>query len=510
MFSTPSKLTAMRAFRGNVLAAPKALVSTAAAANLQRSPTILRSVRHSSSASLKPASCKIPISSSPSRTLERNMHTTAVIPIDGEQVEFSPILLRDFCQCPACVHESSRQRLYSTADIPANIQARSIAPSPTGYGKVDIQWTNDIPGFDASHTTTISVDALRQIHASGSPPTPFQVSTPRPELWSPSSSNSPEDFGYESYMKDDATVYSVVKQLRTQGLVFIIGVPDVEQSVAAIGERIGPIRDTFYGRTWDVRTVPKAINAAYTSADLGFHTDLLYFQDPPHLQLLHCIQSSSKGGASVFADAFKAALDLYETDQDAFNVLTNTLVTYHYEHPSANLYAATKPVIDTRPLRIGNRTYQTLAAFLEAWELNRQTVKSNHDTTIPSLTVADCLEKINWGPPFLAPFSLDAQTMEQTQHMASRTCGEALSNKMVVWHSAAAKFSRLLNRPEGLHERLMKPGECVIFDNTRALHARRAFDSGDVGQARWLRGAYVDRDPYWSKFRVLKHKLGDV
>ncbi|KAK5714790.1 hypothetical protein LTR17_017037 [Elasticomyces elasticus] len=300
-------------------------------------------------------------------------------------------------------------------------------------------------------------------------------------------------------MKDDATVYSVVKQLKTQGLVFITGVPDVEQSVAAIGERIGPIRDTFYGRTWDVRTVPNAINAAYTSADLGFHTDLLYFQDPPHLQLLHCIRSSSKGGASVFADAFKAALDLYETDQEAFNVLTNTLVTYHYEHPGANLYAATKPVIDTRPLRIGNRTYQTLAAFLKAWELNRQNVKSKHDcTTIPSLTVGDCLEKINWGPPFLAPFSLDAQTMEQTQHLASRTCGEALSNKMVVWHSAAAKFSRLLSRPECLHERLMKPGECVVFDNTRALHARRAFDSSDVGTARWLRGAYVDRDPYWS------------
>ncbi|KAK5737269.1 hypothetical protein LTR17_006881 [Elasticomyces elasticus] len=232
-------------------------------------------------------------------------------------------------------------------------------------------------------------------------------------------------------MKDDATVYSVVKQLKTQGLMFITGVSDVEQSVAAIGERIRPIRDTFYGRTWDVRTVSNAINAAYTSADLGFHTDLLYFP----------------------RSALSAALDLYDSAQEAFNVLTNTLVTYHYEHPGANLYAATKPVIDTWPLRIGNRTYQTLAAFLEAWELNRQNVKSKHDTTIPSLTVGDCLEKINWGPPFLAPFSLDAQIMDQTQHIASRTCGEALSNKMVVWHSAAAKFSGLLNRPECLRER---------------------------------------------------------
>lgn len=257
-----------------------------------------------------------------------------------------------------------------------------------------------------------------------------------------------------------------------------------------------------------MRTVPKAINAAYTSGDLGFHTDLLYFQDPPHLQLLHCIQSSSTGGASVFADAFKAALDLYDTDQEAFDVLLNTPVTYHYEHPGANLYAATKPVIDTIPLRIGNKTYETLAEFLEAWEANRLKANEAHGTSIPPLTVGDCLQKINWGPPFLAPPSLDPHSMEQTQHLSVPTTREALSDKMDVWHEAAAKFSALLNRPENLHERLMKPGECVIFDNTRTLHGRKAFDSSDVGKARWLRGTYVDRDPYYSKLRVLRHQFG--
>ena len=260
-----------------------------------------------------------------------------------------------------------------------------------------------------------------------------------------------------------------------------------------------------------VRTVPQAINAAYTSGDLGFHTDLLYFRDPPHLQLLHCIQSSSSGGASVFADAFKAALDLYSADQPAFNTLASTPVTYHYEHPGANLYAATKPVFDTRPLKIGNTTYETLSAFLEAWDSHRQTTNARFGTTtVPSLSVGDCLEKINWGPPFLAPFSLDATTMEHTLHPSTTTSSaNALSDKIDAWHAAASKFAALLNRPENLHERLMKPGECVIFDNTRALHARRAFDAGDVGKARWLRGAYVDFDPYWSRYRVLRGQFGE-
>ncbi|KAI7157746.1 Clavaminate synthase-like protein [Hortaea werneckii] len=444
---------------------------------------------------------------------QRDLHTStpvnarAAIPLDGKEVEISPILLRDLCQCPHCVHEFSRQRLYSTADIPKDIRVRSIDSGEHQNGGINVRWTNDLPGFDAGHVTSISAETLRQINSSGTIPSPFQGATPRHQLWSAASANVP-DFTYETYMKDDATVYEVVKQLKSHGLVFITGCPGVEASVAEVGERIGPVRDTLYGRTWDVRTVPKAINAAYTSGDLGFHTDLLYFQDPPHLQLLHCIQSSSKGGASVFADGFRAALDLYDTDRDAFNVLLNTPVNYHYEHPGANLYMATKPVFQTRPLRIGTTTYETLTEFLEAWEARRQVVNKTHGTNVPALTVGDCLEKINWGPPFLAPCSLDPQSMEQTQHLDSSSCEEALNDKMDLWHSAAAKFNAFLNHPDGLHERLMKPGECVIFDNTRVLHSRRAFDSEDVGKARWLRGTYVDRDPYHSKMRVLRHKFG--
>lgn len=188
-------------------------------------------------------------------------------------------------------------------------------------------------------------------------------------------------------------------------------------------------------------------------------------------------------------------------------MLANTPVTYHYEHPDANLYTATKPVFDTRPLVIGNETYNNLSDFLQAWESNRQKVRRSHGTELPPLSVGDCLEKVNWGPPFLAPFSLDSQAMEHSRHLAADSASSALSDKMDAWHSAAAKFSARLNDPENLHERLMQPGECVIFDNTRALHARRAFDSGDVGKPRWLKGTYVEKDPYWSKYRVLRHKL---
>ena len=219
------------------------------------------------------------------------------------------------------------------------------------------------------------------------------------------------------------------------------------------------------------------------------------------------MQSSSTGGASVFVDAFKCATDLYSTDLHAFNVLATLPVNYHYKHPNSNLYTATKPVTDLRPLRIGDVLYSSLPEFLEAWERSRQNIRRSTDTQSPSIGVTECLEKINWGPPFLAPFSLDGDTMEQAR--SSTTAGECLSQKVDDWHDAAHKFNALLHRPTHLYERLMKPGECVLFDNTRVLHARKAFDSGDAGKVRWLRGTYVDKEPYLSKLRVLRHRFGD-
>lgn len=252
--------------------------------------------------------------------------------------------------------------------------------------------------------------------------------------------------------------------------------------------------------------MPQAINAAYTSHDLGFHTDLLYFQHPPHIQLLHCIQSASTGGASVFADAYKAAIDLFHSDPDAFEILATVPVNYHYNHPDDNVYRTTKPVIDLQPLRINGAVYTSLAAYKRDW----------HATSLaaggPGWTdemLVSCMDKINWGPPFLAPFSQhETSTHALPRAQPDETALAALNGKVALWHDAARKFNGFLQRDEYLYERKMKPGECVLFDNTRTLHSRREFEAQDVGRPRWLRGTYVDKDPYFSKMRVLEGKFG--
>jgi hypothetical protein len=122
--------------------------------------------------------------------------------------------------------------------------------SESGDDTVSILWDKDAPGFGSDHETTLSVTDLREIIKSGTPRSPFQGPLAKQETWDAQSCDLP-DFEYNAYMQDNSTLYGLIQQLRTHGLVFITKVPGVERSVATIAERIGPVKDTLYGHTWD-------------------------------------------------------------------------------------------------------------------------------------------------------------------------------------------------------------------------------------------------------------------
>lgn len=161
----------------------------------------------------------------------------------------SAVLLRDACACPLCVHEYTRQRLFPVADIPADIQAREVEVD-TPSDSVRITWNNDLPGYGEEHVTTLNLTSLNEMAQSGRTPGSHKDTFPPHELWSGKALNLP-DYDYERYMKDDRFLYQLVNQLRTDGLAFVTNVPGLEESLATIATRIGPVKDTFYGYTWD-------------------------------------------------------------------------------------------------------------------------------------------------------------------------------------------------------------------------------------------------------------------
>lgn len=174
------------------------------------------------------------------------------ITIDGKTHEFSAHLLRDACQCPACVHHTSNQRLFAHADLPADLQARSVDIDEAS-NTVNIKWASDASTFSADHITALSLSALRNIALSGDASGSPGETQERQKLWPLAPSEIP-DYDYDAYMNDDKTLYQLMRQLRVNGLAFVTNSPQNEESVSAIATRMGPIKDTFYGPTWDGRS----------------------------------------------------------------------------------------------------------------------------------------------------------------------------------------------------------------------------------------------------------------
>lgn len=396
-----------------------------------------------------------------SATLSNSAHAVprsgVATSIPGLEFKYHPIFLRDSCICPKCVDPSTRQKLFTTVDIPADIAVKDA--KLTSHNAVELTWLNDMPGYPSDHVTTLDIDFLRNslhnkhLHR-------------RAEKWFwnvAEFERSQTFFDYNQYMSDDSVLFQALTQLRIFGLVFLSDVPETEASVSNIATRIGPLKNTFYGSTWDVRSVAGAKNVAYTSQDLGFHMDLLYMHQPPRWQLLHCLRASTEGGTSLFTDAYRAAQTLLQTDPEAACRLASSDVNFHYDNDSQHYHQARK-------------VFQLKG--------NKKLLNSRND-------MHKILEAVNWSPPFQAPFSHNSDDGSFSQFVQA-------------WHKDARKFRDLVEHKDVVYKRQMPPGECVIFDNQRVLHARTAFSGGE----RWLRGAYLDSDPFTSKLRVLNRQFG--
>ncbi|MCJ1257441.1 hypothetical protein MMC24_005266 [Lignoscripta atroalba] len=381
---------------------------------------------------------------------------------------FERIFLRDSCSCSRCVDPSTTQKLFETADIPREIDVQERRQLPDG--RLEITWKNDMPGFE-DHVSIYSSTFLRKA-ASYSSRLRASHNLVKRRLWNTSiMAHENCVIDYKAYLSSTATLHTALKRLQLYGLLFLVDVPSDPTAIEAIANRIGPLRNTFYGSTWDVRSVPSAKNVAYTARDLGFHMDLLYMADPPGVQILHCIKASTQGGESLFSDGFRAL----EIMKRHFSQLANSFrkypVTYRYKN-SGHWYQYTRPSVEYDTI-INTDSFGDIYKFSTNYS-------SGNDAAI------------NWSPPFQAPFERDTGHLRLTKNGPSR---------MRLYLAAAKKFKELIERQDAVYETKMQEGTCVIFNNRRVLHARRAFD-GNEGE-RWLRGAYIDTDVFRSRLRVL-------
>ncbi|KAI0201146.1 Clavaminate synthase-like protein [Astrocystis sublimbata] len=256
-------------------------------------------------------------------------------------------------------------------------------------------------------------------------------------------------FSFDSFAADGSEYRNAMLALAEYGLIFLRDVPASEETVKDIASRLGIIQETFYGTTWDVRSKPNAENVAYTNSYLGLHQDLLYMTNVPRIQILHCLENTCEGGESLFCDSLRAVLRFRQLDQHLIPALQTRKVVYHYNK--------------------GDHRYQ-------------------HEREVLPI-LASGMMGMYWSPPFQSPVQRDQKSEDGMDDYS-------------IWHEAMRRLESITQDQENVYEYKMKPGECVIFDNRRVLHGRRAFDTSSG--YRWLKGTYVDNDSFDSRLRFLE------
>lgn len=208
--------------------------------------------------------------------------SNGTIAVPGLETRFPFQWLRDSCQCSSCVHPSTKQKLRESSSVSPNAQPASehgsISYSQTSHA-LTIQWDPRYEPSAESHTSTYTYQFLRRYSD------PVNIRQFHRDVdvvnWTAAAIQASPDL-YVTY-SDINQPYGLLKaitQLNRYGLLFVTGVPNTETSdvtceLQSLAFQFGEIRETFYGRVWDVKNVKNSKNIAYTNLNLNLHMDLL-------------------------------------------------------------------------------------------------------------------------------------------------------------------------------------------------------------------------------------------
>ena len=264
------------------------------------------------------------------------------------------------------------------------------------------------------------------------------------ETWNSDLQNKVPVGDYVHLSRGGDALFEWLDQVNRFGFGKVVNGPIKEGALFKIVDLFGHVRETNYGRNFEVRTEVNPTNLAYTGLGLQAHTDNPYRDPVPTVQVLYCLESSAAGGENMVVDGFAAAQRLREENQRYFDVLADYCARFEYVGDEGVCLTSRRPMIELAPdgelvaVRFNNRS---LAAITDV------------------------------------PF----EQMED-YYAAYRRLGEIIDDEAME-----VTFR-------------MEPGEAFVVDNTRVLHARKGY-SGEG--SRWLQGCYADKDGLRSTYDAM-------
>lgn len=356
---------------------------------------------------------------------------------DGTRARFHAIWLRDNALDPETRAPGNGQRLITITELPQDPRVRGVHVADTG----------DLALTFAPEEKSVTFPAAwlgRHVYDTDQGRTPGW--TPSwIEPWDRSLGERMATAEYPAARDDTGTLMRWLAAVRRHGFAVMTGIPRESGALCRVVELFGHVRETNYGRWFEVRSEVDPVNLAYTGLGLQAHTDNPYRDPVPTLQLLACLENSAEGGDSLVVDGFRAATVLREESPEHFDLLSGHCARFEYAGSAGVRLHARRPMIELNP------DGELIA------------VRFNNRSAAPFVDI---------------PY-----------------------DRMAAYYAAYRHFAAIIERDELAVGFRLDPGTLFIVDNTRVLHGRNAFSGSG---SRWLQGCYADRDGLLSTLAALE------
>lgn len=353
---------------------------------------------------------------------------------DGKMLRFHAIWLRDNSLNAQTRDPNNGQRLITMAEIAPDA---AITSATLNGDEVSLGFSPDdhVCSFSAEWLTANNYDR----------PTATEVIADGCEPWDATLNSSVPSGDFVQMTESPEALRNWLDDVRKYGFAKITNLPVEEGNLFKIVDLFGFVRETNYGRHFEVRTEVNPVNLAFTGLGLQAHTDNPYRDPVPTLQVLSCLENSADGGENMVVDGFACALRLKAENPRGFDLLNKYTARFTYEGSSDVALQSRRPMIELSP------------------DGALQGIRFNSRSIAPLLDI---------------PF-----------------------NDMADYYAAYRQLSDIIDDTNQEVTFKLAPGEAFIVDNTRVLHARKGYSGAGY---RWLQGCYADKDGLYSTLRTLE------
>lgn len=168
--------------------------------------------------------------------------------------KFHHIWLRDNCQCSECYHPQTQQRLVDTLTISADLRPRSVQLCENSGSihrdSLAVEWED---GHQSNYPLAwLKAHSYESQEEGQRPESAIELDSNGVATWGREISRAPPVVDYGRFMNDERAWLEWSDKVDQRGFCFIDGIPHEPLFSRRVLERIGVLRNTFYGDFWDI------------------------------------------------------------------------------------------------------------------------------------------------------------------------------------------------------------------------------------------------------------------